>query len=76
MDWYKIQKVQLSQVAKFYWAAALLANCYTCLDHGITSNKYNGCMPPTLHEYFGRDANEIPVYYATSIAGILEVCLD
>jgi hypothetical protein len=53
VDWYKIHKIQLSQVAKFYWAAAILANCSTCLEHGNASC-YFECFPPTLGEYFGR----------------------
>ncbi len=51
MDNYKLQKIQLSQVAKLYWASALLANCSTCLNHS-NSSTYFECRPPSLEEYF------------------------
>jgi hypothetical protein len=43
VDQYKIQRVQLSQVAKYHWLAALLANANTCL--------YMGPMHYVIGEY-------------------------
>jgi nuclease HARBI1 len=53
VDQYKIQRVQLSQVAKYYWLAALLANANTCL-YGSNASRYWGVQPPTLGSYFGK----------------------
>lgn len=53
VDHYKVAKVQLSQVAKIYCLAALLANAYTCLYHSQASVYWN-CPPPTLGSYFNK----------------------
>jgi hypothetical protein len=53
VDQYKIQRVQLSQVAKYYWLAALLANANTSL-YGSNASRYWGVQAPTLGSYFGK----------------------
>ena len=51
IDQYKIQKIQLSQVASFYYVAAILANAHTCLYMSNASVYWN-LAPPTLGNYF------------------------
>lgn len=61
VDQYKVHKVQLSQVAKFYWLAAILSNAHTCL-YGSGASVYWNVQPPTLGSYFG-----VPEYDVVSI---------
>jgi hypothetical protein len=50
VDYKKNHKLQLQQVGKLYFVAALLANCRCCL-YGTKTSKYFDCTPPTLEEY-------------------------
>ena len=48
-----MQRIEVSQVEKFYYLAALLANDNTCL-YGSTASAYWQVQPPTLGSYFGK----------------------
>lgn len=54
VDQYKLQKVQLTQISKYYSLAALISNCYTCL-YFFQAATYWNCAPPSLAEYFQMD---------------------
>jgi nuclease HARBI1 len=59
VDFHKRQKIQMTFVGKYYWLAAILTNCHTCVCGSGPATRYWRVKPPTLAEYFGR--NDIPI---------------
>ena len=63
VDQYKVHKIQLSAVAKVYYAAAILANFHTCLYMSNASVYWN-VAPPTLGNYCNQPDYDItPINY-------------
>jgi hypothetical protein len=57
IDFYKTQKLFLSRVGMFYFAAVLLTNIHTCY-YGSQTCEYFETTPPTIEEYLRSTSSE------------------